>query len=320
MNAESLQRLARDHFRAHAGQYALARDEVEARYVLNWGGFVNYSYRIADGRRAYHLKLALGGDAQASLRRWYEVRHLLAPYHTPRIVDWVELGDAAGMLFEVVPGTVPTLTTEVVDALVPALSALFADQALAAALAGPHAVTARDAFMDSFHERFTEDLRGIGEAPPPFVDAALLAWMHDEVARLRTDVGACSAFDERLVTPVHGDLWLNNIHWVDRNEWYLLDWDDVRIGDSAADVAALLGPASHDLRPLKLVERVQGALTPSQRARLPLLGRATLLDWVIDPLSDWVEAEASPEHAETVRAEKERVHREALGVYRGLYG
>lgn len=54
-----------------------------------------------------------------------------------------------------------------------------------------------------------------------------------------------------------------------------------------------------------------------QRARLPLLGQATLLDWVIDPLYDWIDADASPAHAGEVRAEKQRVHQAALGLYRG---
>ena len=47
--------------------------------------------------------------------------------------------------------------------------------------------------------------------------------------------------------------------------------------------------------------------------------RAFVLDMVIDPLADWVAAEFSPEHVEEVRAEKERVHKEALAKYRTLY-
>ena len=177
-------------------------------------------------------------------------------------------------------------------------------------------VFARESYLASFHERFTEDLRGIAASPPPFVGPSLVQWMHDESDRLRRAIESHEAFDEPLDTPVHGDLWLNNIHWVDAGEWYVLDWDDLRIGDPAADVAALLGPSATDLRPLKLVEHAIPALTPAQRARLPLLGRATLLDWVIDPLSDWIDAHAAPQHLEEVRAQKERTHREALACYR----
>lgn len=149
--------------------------------------------------------------------------------------------------------------------------------------------------------------------PPPNVSSDLLQWLEGEVDRLAGQVRAGAAFGEELRSPVHGDLWLNKVLWVDRN----LDWDDLRIGDPAAEVASLLGPSAGDLRPLQGVERAAGLLTAGQRARPPLLGQATLLDWVIDPLSDWIEADAAPAHAAEVRFDKQRVHQAALGLYRG---
>jgi len=316
MDTRRLGDVVRDHFREHAAAYALAADGVEATYVLNWGGFVNHSYRITDGRRSYHLKLGEADEQRGALARWYRLRDRVARYHAPPVVDWVDVGGAAGLLFEVVPGAVPRLSAQVVDALVPVLAALQADEWLGDELRLGEPRAARESYLASFHERFTEDLRGIAASPPPFVGPSLVQWMHDESDRLRRAIESHEAFDEPLDTPVHGDLWLNNIHWVDAGEWYVLDWDDLRIGDPAADVAALLGPSATDLRPLKLVEHAIPALTPAQRARLPLLGRATLLDWVIDPLSDWIDAHAAPQHLEEVRAQKERTHREALACYR----
>jgi aminoglycoside phosphotransferase (APT) family kinase protein len=320
MDTRRLVHVVRDHFREHAAEYALAADGVEATYVLNWGGFVNHSYRITDGRRSYHLKLGGDDEQRASLAQWYRLRDRVAHYHAPPVVGWVDVGAEAGLLFEVVPGAVPTLSAAVVDALVPVLAALHADASLGAELGSGEPRAARESYLASFHERFTEDLRGIGEAPPPFVGPSLVQWMHDEAGRLRRAIESHEAFDEPLATPVHGDLWLNNIHWVDAREWYLLDWDTLGIGDPAADLAALLGPSASDLRPLKLMEHATAALTPAQRARLPLLGRATLLDWVIDPLSDWIDAHVSVAHVDAVRAEKARVHRGALASYRALYG
>jgi Ser/Thr protein kinase RdoA (MazF antagonist) len=64
------------------------------------------------------------------------------------------------------------------------------------------------------------------------------------------------AFAEPLRSPVHADLWLNNIQWAGRESWHLLDWDDVRIGDPAADLATLLG-LEEIVRPEK--ERVHRA-------------------------------------------------------------
>lgn len=176
MNADSLQMLVSDYFGYRAAAFGLDPNAIVVEYVLNWGGFVNFSYRIRDPQHAYHLKL-----------------------------------------------------------------------------------------------------------------------------------------------PVHGDLWLNNILWGSRDEWYLVDWDDMRIGDPAADLATLLGPTAQDPRPLKMLERADGVLTSAERERLPLLGRATLFDWVIDPLSDWIDAGTAPEHEHAVRAEKERVHKRALACYEELY-
>jgi hypothetical protein len=46
----------------------------------------------------------------------------------------------------------------------------------------------------------------------------------------------------------------------------------------------------------------------------------SLLDWVIDPLADWIEAGVvGPDHVSAVREEKERIHGEALELYRAVY-
>lgn len=185
---------------------------------------------------------------------------------------------------------------------------------------GAGEITALDVYLSSFHVRFAEDLRGIRDAMPPFIPEALLRWLEEEVEALARDIAATPAFSEPLRSPVHADLWLNNILWAGRDSWHLLDWDDVRIGDPAADLATLLGPTAEDLTPLKMLDRVGPALAPSVRERLPLLGRATLLDWVIDPVSDWTDAQKAPALEHIVRPQKERVHRAALKMYEQLYG
>lgn len=304
-------------FGARAAAYGLREASLSVQYVLNWGGFVNHSFRVSDGHRGYHVKLSTDEEGQRALRRWRSLGSALEPYRAPSIVDWVDLGVAEGLVFPLLPGRVPALTDAVVDAILQPLAGLWADRNLALALASGAAISAGEAFLASFDRRFREDLAGIRAAPPPFVSSDLIPWLEGEVDRLAERVRAEAAFGEDLRSPVHGDLWLNNVLWVDRDAWWLLDWDDLRIGDPAADVAALLGPSAGDLRPLKQVERAAGLLTVGQRARLPLLGQATLLDWVIDPLSDWIDADTSPAHAAEVRAEKQRVHQEALGLYRG---
>lgn len=319
MNADTLRTLVADYFAHHAASFHLDPDTVAVEYVLNWGGFGNYSYRIRDARHAYHLKLRPSAEDQTALHRWRALAPILEQYHAPPILEWIDLGSFAGPLFPSLPGQPPTLTGEVVDEIVPLLGRLSADRKLAAILSQAEAPTARSTYLATFHDRFTEDLRGIREARPPFVSEELVRWMDEQVALLSKHVSDSAAFDERLTKPVHGDLWLNNVLWVSRDEWHLVDWDDIRIGDPAADLAALLGPTADDVRPLKLLERVDGQFSPTERERLPLLGRATLLDWVIDPLSDWIDAGAAPEHLEVVRAEKERIHEQAFACYKELF-
>jgi hypothetical protein len=319
MNADTLRVLVTDYFASRAPSIGVDPDTLVVEYVLNWGGFVNYSYRIRDRRHAYHLKLSLSADGQAALRRWMTLAPLLERYHAPSILDWIDLGSAAGPLFPCLPGNPPSLSHDVVGELVPVLLQLNEDRGLAAALQPSHTITAHAAYLATFHERFTADLRGIREARPPFVSEDLLQWLDDQVRTLSRMVESAAAFAEPLTRPIHGDLWLNNILWVGRNDWYLVDWDDLRIGDPAADLATLLGPTAEDPHPLKMLEHVDTSLPRSEHDRLIYLGRATLLDWVIDPLADWIEAGTAPEHELAVRAEKERIHKRALGCYRELY-
>lgn len=319
MNADTLRVLVSDYFLSRAASFGLDPDSIVVEYVLNWGGFVNFSYRIGDARHAYHLKLSPSAEDQAALRRWMTLAPLLGPYHAPPILEWIELGSVAGLLFPRLPGNAPKFSRQVVAELVSVLRKLHADTELAAAMQPTRAVTARGAYLESFHERFTEDLRGIRESRPSFVSEDLLRFLQDEVEVLSELVTFNAAFDEPLTKPVHGDLWLNNILWVSTNDWYLLDWDCMRIGDPAADLATLLGPTAEDPRPLKMLELADNVLTSAERERLSCLGRATLLDWVIDPLSDWIDAGAAPEHERAVRAEKERIHKRALACYGNLY-
>lgn len=319
MTPDALQPLVMEYLRNEGPRLGLDPGSAWATYQLNAGGFVNASFRIGDRARHYHLKLALDDENRAALRRWHSLGNLLAPYHPPTIVDWIDLGEVAGLVFEVAQGSCATLHGELLDAVLPVLRTLYADRALAKALQLAEECSARDCYLATLHDRFVEDLRVVAATPPPFVDSALLDWMTTEVERLRRDVGAAAAFDEVQTAAVHGDLWLNNILWSGSDDWTLLDWDDVAIGDPALDLATLLGPSADDLTPLKHAERARSVLTDAQWARLPLLGRATLLDWVIDPLADWIEAESVPQHRDDARREKERVHRLALREYRARH-
>ncbi len=147
----------------------------------------------------------------------------------------------------------------------------------------------------------------------------MIEWMTAEASALEAIVRTSDSFAEELHTPAHADLWLNNILMTSAGGWYLLDWDDLRIGDPVLDLATLVGPTATDLRPLKLRSEVERELSPDRRARLEILGHATLLDWIIDPLADYIDADVAPAHVTDVRREKERVHRAALALYQERY-
>jgi Ser/Thr protein kinase RdoA (MazF antagonist) len=125
--------------------------------------------------------------------------------------------------------------------------------------------------------------------------------------------------DIELASPIHGDLWLNNILWEDGDSWHILDWDDLQIGDPAMDLAMLTGPTSLDLAPLKRVDGFRGVVSASVMERLRILGQAALLDWVIDPRADWIDAGLAPGVQGAVREKKQRVDTTALELYHTLY-
>jgi aminoglycoside phosphotransferase (APT) family kinase protein len=145
--------------------------------------------------------------------------------------------------------------------------------------------------------------------------------MRDEAERLATAVAASAAFEQPATAPVHGDLWLENLLTTPRGSWHVLDWDDVRLGDPVVDWATVFGPSPGDVRPVEEEELPDAvSLGAAEAERLRLYARATLLDWIVDPLADWIDAAAAGAAEARVRAEKERVHRAAKAFYLDSYG
>lgn len=299
---------------------------AELRPVANWGGFVNRSFHVRVDERRYHLKLASDPGARRGLERWRRLAPVLERrYRAPEMLGWIELPDTpfAGPLFRWVDGRSPAVPdAETLEVVLPLLDRLGGDEELRAALGGPgHAArTCADAYRDTFHDRFTEDLKAVERQPPPFVDPERLRWMWDQVGDLEGEVRRSTAFHEPADAPTHGDLWLDNLLVTASGELYVLDWDGLDLGDPVMDVAVVLGPSRTDLRPAtERGKRVPEGLNARERERLPTWARATVLDWVVDSLADWVEAEAEPGDVRRIRRAKERVHEAALERYRELY-
>ncbi|HJZ95389.1 MAG TPA: phosphotransferase, partial [Candidatus Solibacter sp.] len=171
--------------------------------------------------------------------------------------------------------------------------------------------TCLDHFVETYIERFAIDLEGIGAAELPFISPALPDWMRSETLALREFAESRPVFREPAVSPVHSDLNETNV-LVTPSGWHIIDWDDLAPGDPAIDLAVLLWPLVWQGRDWRdLVPRNE-----SLRQRLEVCFRAQLLDEVIDPLSDYIDAHAAPSRMEEVRRVKRQRHEEALARYR----
>jgi aminoglycoside phosphotransferase (APT) family kinase protein len=293
--------------------------------ILNWGGFVNRSFQLSDGRSTAVLKLASTPESRHDLERWRSFASVLTrQYHAPRMLAWIdiEMIDAAGPVFEWAEGSTPERLDSVpLDAMRALLDNLHSDAQLAAALVrlGDPVQSCEHAYRRCYHRRFTADLEFIAATPPPFLTAATLEWMYAQLAFLEREISASAAFAEPADRPVHADLWLHNLI-VGPNSWHILDWDGLTLGDPAMDWAMLFGPTRLQLRPPRSAADYAGSLGAGARERLRWYGRASALDWIIDPLSDWIQSWNEPFHGEPIRIANERIHREALVSYNAQFG
>jgi hypothetical protein len=326
MELSAIQSAIEKHLASCAIEFGLDSGRVRAEYVLNPGGFVKPSFRITDGQKSLHLKLAGDSGDRQALRRWQELHTLLEQrYQAPRMTGWVALPgtDLEGPLCLWIDGKTPErLTPELAENVLPIVQRLHQDHDLAGYLSGGEAPgPCSRAYREDYHDRFMEDLKIIEADCPPFVSEALINWMRDEARRLEERVLRSAAFEEPAESPIHGDLWVNNLLVTDEGTVSILDWDGLCLGDPALDIAMLFGPCAADLRP-QCWQALPAGLTARAAVgeRLDLYAQASLLDWVIDVLADFVEADIAPQHAAQVRAEKEQIHRRALDLYRQLYG
>lgn len=322
---EELRARLADRLVREAASLGLRAQGLEVAYVPNWGGFVNASFRATDGSRAVRVKLAHDPEALAGLRSWRELAPPLHERHrAPRMLGWIDVPGTPyeGPVFEWIEGGVPAARdARLVAEVGEALRRLHGDRDLAARLAsrdGPR--TCRDVFREGLRREFVEDLRAVGATRPPFVAAGDLEWMRDEAARIAADVAVEGAFDGPVEAPCHGDLWLDNLVCGGDGRLSILDWDGLALGDPALDWALLLGPSRADLRPARASDLPADlAADAGFRARFDLYARASLFDWALDGLADWIEAQVLGDGAEEVRREKERVSLAATAAYRAAY-
>lgn len=326
MTLDELSPLVVDWFRKNSTRFGLYRDSIEAHYILNWGGFVNASFTITDGRTSYHLKLADDDWSQSCLQKWHNLKDLLHQrYRAPRMLEWVEIPGTGfiGPLFEQIHGSPADLEnqTDILQGVLDLLARLHSDQELVDLLRenGEVASTCANFFFDVYIERFDEDLHCVAGDLPPFVPLSLFDWMSSETRELEGIVRELPVFQETAIWPTHSDLWISNILVSPDGAFHIIDWDDLTLGDPALEYAILLGPFWRSGKYSRT--QLEKMLPPGDalRERFGICLRAFLLDGVIDNLADWVESSFAPDHQDQVRDEKERRHKQALALYQSIF-
>lgn len=317
MNAEELASWLEQHLPRISGLNL--RQNIRVKHVLNWGGFVNHSFSVDDGVSHYHLKITHHTDSITRLQRWLEVHDVLEErYRASELIRWIELPEIrfAGLLFQHVEGKTTTFrgNPRLVSQLIELAGRLHEDEYLQSHLhTRESAKTYLDHFVETYIERFRADLEGIRGDQPQFISSALLTWMEEETDRLHKAASLVPTFQGPALEPVHGDLNEGNV-LITQDDWFVVDWDDLALGDPAIDYAVLLWPmvwAGERWRDF-LPKRVGDGLG----ARIEVCLRAQLLDEVIDPLADYVEAHAVPSKQAAVQLAKRKRHEEALERYR----
>ncbi|MBS2003760.1 MAG: aminoglycoside phosphotransferase family protein [Cyanobacteria bacterium SZAS LIN-5] len=327
MNLDSLRSSLQQQLIEQANRLELNRDTIELNYVLNWGGFVNASFTATDGRKTFHIKVSQSQESDESLRRWCNVhRPLEQKYHAPKILLNMQLHetDREVIVFEQIRGEPPkALTRTLSDKILSVLQRLHSDSGLAREIDGGRRSerSYADCYKATFHDRFTEDLAIIESNLPPFVDRKCFDWMQFQAEHLLQSVESSTAFQNTTRHLAHGDLWLNNILVDGEENFWILDWDDLAVSDPALDLVMLLGPSVEDIQPFEITKQKVPSypIDECMEERLELYAPARLLDWVIDPLADYIEAESAPAVADEVRRKNQHFHALARTAYESRY-
>jgi fructosamine-3-kinase len=271
---------------------ALGADaQVEHRANHTGAGKLSFAVRVGD--RRLWAKVAADADEDASLATWAEVAGLLADRHAaPEVLDVLTVDGHAALLFPYVdaPQATRSAMHERYEEAVEVLATLHADRELAERLGEPS--TTAQCFREVWLERFEGDLDVI----EGYVAKDLHAYLAEQVDALGALV---DTLGDEVHAAVHGDPWHENFLLSPERLW-LLDWEDLCVGDPVVDDAIL----RHDAVGTDLHHWPDEPVYAAAR-------QALMLDAVVDVAADWVES-ADP----LVRRQKEAAYLAELESYR----
>jgi fructosamine-3-kinase len=270
--------------------------DAQVEHRANHTGVGKLSFAIHVGDRRLWAKVAADADEEESLTTWVEVAGLLAERHgAPPLLEVLEVAGHTALLFPFLdaPPADRTAVHSRYDEASALLAGLHADTELAALLGGP--TTTADCFREVWLARFVADLDVI----EGYVAKDLHAYLADEVDDL---AGQVDTLDEPVHAAVHGDPWHENFLVAPDRLW-LLDWEDLSVGDPVVDDAIL----RHDAVGTDPHHWPDGPSDVVAR-------RALMLDVVIDVAADWVE-----NTDQRVRRQKEAAYLAGLEAYRDAY-
>ena len=267
------------------------------RHHANHAGAGKLSFAVRIGDRTLWAKVAADGDEEAALATWARVGALLAERHSaPPVLDVLDVGGHTALLFPHIeaPAADRAGLRRRYDEARALLTGLHEDTELAELLGRP--TTASAAYRRVWLTRFEADLDII----EGFVGKDVHAYLSDEVDALGELVEVLA---EPVHAAIHGDPWHDNVLLAPDRLW-LLDWEDLAVGDPAVDDAVLRYDALG-------CDRHHWPATP----RDLIARRALMLDSVIDVAADWVE-NTDP----FVRRGKESAYLAGLEAYRDVFG
>ena len=279
----------------HALVAALGPDaQVEHRANHTGAGKLSFAVRVGD--RALWAKVAADADEDESLATWARVAGILAERHAaPPVLDVLSVDGRTALLFPHLdaPQATRGLLHERYDEARALLAGLHSDTELAALLGEP--TTTADCFRRIWLQRFEADL--------DVIEGYVGRDVHAYLSRRSTRSASWSTLSTTPhMPPSMATRWHENFLVAPERLW-LLDWEDLSVGDPVVDDAILL----HD------------ALGTDPHhwpdtAAYAVARRALMLDAVVDVAADWVE-NTNP----IVRGHKEAAYLAGLEAYRSAF-